>query len=98
MKEKYFNNLKNNCKKLESIKQYQNNSANVFSLVIPIINSFNDIKNNNDEELINNSLLLITNIKEKNPNLKGVVDAIIDIINDSYKETKATIRRWFYVL
>ena len=96
---KYLNNLQESCQKLESIDKFTNNNTNVFSLVTPIINSFNEIKlNTNDDEVLYSALSLIINIKETKPQLKGVVDAIIEIINESYKENEVTIRRWFYVL
>ena len=83
----YIENLKNACKKLESIEHYTNDNINVFSMVVPIINSFNEIISiDNSEETINNSLLLIEGIKNNNPNLKGVVDAIMEILNESYKK------------
>ena len=83
----YIEKLKNACEKLEGIKDYTNNNINVFSMVVPIINSFNEIISiDNSEETINNSLLLIEGIKNNNPNLKGVVDAIMEILNESYKK------------
>lgn len=90
---KYLNNLHASCQKLESIDKFINNNTNVFSLVIPIINSFNEIKlNTNDDKILYNALSLIINIKETKPQLKGVVDAILDIINKSYQEERL-IRR-----
>ena len=81
MTDKYLKNLEIACQKLEKQDKYDNNKANVFELILPIINEFNIIKNTEDDELIYNSIALIINIKETKPELKGVVDAIIDIIN-----------------
>lgn len=82
----YLKNLENACKKLESVDTFENNDNIVFSFIMPIINSYNDIKiNAKSEDDINNSLSLILNIKENNPNLKGVIDAIVDILTESHK-------------
>lgn len=91
----YFKNLEKACKKLENIKDYKNNKINVFKFVLPIIQSFSDIrKTTHDEEILNNSLSLIINIKEKKPNLKGIVDAILDIINQPTIINTKNMRRW----
>ena len=86
-----FKKLEESCKKLEEIQNYTNNRLNAFELIVPIIDAFNTIKNMNDDKLLYDSMCLIINIKEEKPQLKGIVDAIIEIINESYKEK--TIRR-----
>ena len=62
-----------------------NNKDNVFEFILPIINEFNIIKNTENDELIYDSIALIMNIKEEKPELKGVVDAILDIIKEKEK-------------
>ena len=86
MTKNYLENLDLACQELEKTEKYDNNKANVFKYILPIINEFNIIKNTNNDELIYNSLALIMNIKEEKPELKGIVDAIIDIINEQIKE------------
>ena len=94
MIEKYISKLNDNCKKLESIEQFINNKTNTFSLVVPIIDSFNKIKiNTTDEKILNNAITTITNIKNNNPQLKGVIDAILEIINQPILKKEQQIRR-----
>ena len=77
MTDLYMKKLKKACDKLEN----KDKNANFLSLIMPIINAYNDIKINVfDDTIINNSLLQIKNIKKNNPDLKGVVDAILDIV------------------
>lgn len=94
MENKYLKELYESCQKLATTNQFNHNKSNVFSLVTPIINAFNNLKENTDnEELINRATSIIIDVKDANPQLKGIVDAIIEIINESYKETEITIRR-----
>lgn len=86
MTKNYLENLDLACQELEKTEKYDNNKDNVFKYVLPIINEFNTIRETGDDELIYNSLALIMNIKEEKPELKGIVDAIIDIINEPIKE------------
>lgn len=91
MTNKYLNNLYKSCQKLATINQL--NDSNAFSLVTPIIISFNNLtETTNDEELIKKATSIIIDVKEINPKLKGVVDAILDIIKESYHE-EIKIRR-----
>ena len=81
MTNKCLENLEIACQKLEKQEKYDNNKDNVFEFILPIINEFNIIRNTENDELIYNSIALIMNIKETKPELKGIVDAIIDIIS-----------------
>lgn len=82
MEKNYFKNLESACQKLEKVDKFINNEDNIFEYILPIINIFNIIKNTNNDELLFNSIALIINIKNENPKLKGIVDAIIEIINN----------------
>lgn len=85
MTENYLENLDLACQELAKKEKYDNNKENVFKYVLPIINEFNVIKNTENDELIYDSIALIMNIKEEEPELKGVVDAILDIIKEKEK-------------
>lgn len=88
MNEKYLNKLYNTCQNLVNT----NNKNNIFKEMTSIINIFNEILLNCDEDTVYNAVAIIIEIKESKPQLKGVVDAILNIIKDTLKEEKKVRR------
>lgn len=94
MENKCLNELYKTCQKLASTDNFSNSEKNVFNYIIPIINSFNKLKNNtNDDEVLYSAISIISDIKGTKPELKGVVDAIIDIIKEPSNNRSISIIR-----
>ncbi len=88
MNEKDLNKLYNRCQNVVNT----NNKNNIFKEMTSIINIFNEILLNCDEDTVYNAVAIIIDIKESKPQLKGVVDAILNIIKDTLKEEKKVRR------
>lgn len=91
MNEKYLNNLYNTCQELININKI-NNKNNIFKEITSIINIFNEILLNCDENTVYNAVAIIIDIKETKPELKGVVDAILEIIKETFQKEKKVRR------